>query len=41
MSRAFSTGHYPLGTDMRMAVVADADDVARLLTAMRMSVPSG
>ena len=32
MSRAFSTGHYPLATDMRMAVVADADDVARLLT---------
>lgn len=32
MSRAFSTGHYPLGTDMRMAVPADADDVARLLT---------
>ena len=32
MSRAFSTGHYPLGTDLRMAVVADADDVARLLS---------
>ena len=32
MSRAFSTGHYPLGTDMRMAMVADADDVARLLS---------
>ena len=31
MSRAFSTGHHPLGTDLRMAVVADADDVARLL----------
>ena len=30
MSRAFSTGHHPLGTDLRMAVVADADDVARL-----------
>ena len=32
MSHAFSTGHFPLATDMRMAVVADADDVARLLT---------
>ena len=32
MSRAFSTGHHPLGTDMRIAVVADADDVARLLS---------
>ena len=32
MSRAFSTGHHPLGTDLRMAVVADADDVARLLS---------
>lgn len=31
MSRAFSTGHYPLGTDLRNAVHADADDVARLL----------
>ena len=29
MSRAFSTGHHPLGTDLRMAVVADADDVAQ------------
>ncbi|MEF9977057.1 MAG: GNAT family N-acetyltransferase [Thermomonas sp.] len=32
MSQAFSTGHYPLGTDMRSAMIADADDVARLLT---------
>ena len=32
MSRAFSTGHHPLGTDLRMAVVADADDVAHLLS---------
>lgn len=31
MSRAFSTGHHPLGTDLRTAMVADADDVARLL----------
>ncbi len=34
MSKAFSTGHYPLGTDLRNAVIADADDVARLLTDM-------
>ena len=32
MSRAFSTGHHPLGTDLRIAVIADADDVARLLS---------
>ena len=32
MSRAFSTGHHPLGTDLRIAVVADADDVAHLLS---------
>ncbi len=32
MSRAFSTGHHPLGTDLRIAMVADADDVARLLS---------
>ncbi|MEO6227413.1 MAG: GNAT family N-acetyltransferase [Thermomonas sp.] len=31
MTRAFSTGHSPLGTDLRNAVHADADDVARLL----------
>ncbi len=31
MSRAFSTGHHPLGSDLRNAVHADADDVARLL----------
>ena len=31
MSRAFATGHHPLGTDLRNAVYADADDVARLL----------
>ena len=34
MSRAFSTGHHPLGSDLRNAVLADADDVARLLTEM-------
>ena len=34
MSRAFSTGHHPLGSDLRSAVLADADDVARLLTVM-------
>ena len=34
MSRAFSTGHHPLGSDLRNAVPADADDVARLLTEM-------
>ena len=32
MSRAFAPGHHPLGVDLRNAVVADADDVARLLT---------
>ncbi|GHC10028.1 GNAT family N-acetyltransferase [Thermomonas carbonis] len=32
MSQAFSTGHSPLGTDLRSAMIADADDVARLLT---------
>jgi GNAT superfamily N-acetyltransferase len=32
MSQAFSTGHSPFGTDLRSAVIADADDVARLLT---------
>ena len=32
MSRAFSTGHHPLGTDLRMAAIADADDVAQLLS---------
>ena len=31
MSQAFSTGHSPLGTDLRSAMIADADDVARLL----------
>ena len=31
MSRAFAPGHHPLGVDLRNAVVADADDVARLL----------
>lgn len=31
MSQAFSTGPSPLGTDLRNAVIADADDVARLL----------
>ena len=31
MSGAFATGHHPLGTDLRNAVYADADDVARLL----------
>ena len=31
MSRAFSTGHSPFGTDLRSAVHADADDVAQLL----------
>lgn len=34
MTRAFSTGHHPLGSDLRNAVLADADDVARLLTEM-------
>ena len=32
MSRAFSTGHHPLGTDLRIAAIADADDVAQLLS---------
>ena len=32
MSQAFSTGPYPFGTDLRSAMIADADDVARLLT---------
>ncbi len=32
MSQAFSTGHSPFGTDLRSAMIADADDVARLLT---------
>lgn len=32
MSQAFSTGPSPLGTDLRSAMIADADDVARLLT---------
>ena len=32
MSQAFSTGRSPLGTDLRSAMIADADDVARLLT---------
>jgi GNAT superfamily N-acetyltransferase len=31
MSRAFSTGRTSLGTDLRNAVHADADDVAQLL----------
>ena len=34
MSRAFSTGHHPLGSDLRNAVLSDAADVARLLTEM-------
>lgn len=32
MSQAFSTGHPPFGTDLRSAMIADADDVARLLS---------
>ena len=32
MSQAFSTGHSPFGTDLRSAMIADADDVARLLS---------
>ena len=32
MSQAFSSGHSPFGTDLRSAMIADADDVARLLT---------
>ena len=32
MSQAFSSGPSPLGTDLRSAMIADADDVARLLT---------
>ena len=31
MTRAFASGHHPLGLDLRNAVIADADDVARLL----------
>ena len=34
MSQAFSRGHHPLGMDLRSAMPADADDVARLLTEM-------
>ena len=34
MSQAFSGGHHPLGMDLRSAMPADADDVARLLTEM-------
>ena len=34
MSQAFSSGHHPLGMDLRIAMPADADDVARLLTEM-------
>lgn len=34
MSQAFSSGHHPLGTDLRNAVIGDADDVARLLCEM-------
>lgn len=34
MSQAFSTGHTPFGTDLRNAVIGDADDVARLLSEM-------
>lgn len=34
MSQAFSPGHDPQGADLRNAVLADADDVARLLTEM-------
>ena len=34
MSQAFSGGGYPLASDLRNAVLADADDVARLLTEM-------
>ncbi len=34
MSRAFSADHYPLNTDLRSAVHADADDVAHLLCEM-------
>ena len=32
MSQAFSTGPSPFGTDLRSAMIADADDVARLLS---------
>ena len=32
MSQAFYSGPSPLGTDLRSAMIADADDVARLLT---------
>ena len=34
MSQAFSSGHHPLGMVLRIAMPADADDVARLLTEM-------
>lgn len=34
MSQAFSSGHHPLGADLRNAVLGDADDVARLLSDM-------
>ena len=34
MSQAFSSGHHPLGLDLRVAMPADADDVARLLIEM-------
>lgn len=34
MSQAFSGGGHPLASDLRNAVLADADDVARLLTEM-------
>ena len=32
MSQAFSSGQLPFATDLRIAAVADADDVARLLS---------
>ena len=32
MSQAFSPGPSPFGADLRSAMIADADDVARLLT---------
>ena len=34
MSQALSSGPHPLGLDLRVAMPADADDVARLLTEM-------
>ena len=34
MSQAVSSGHHPLGLALRVAMPADADDVARLLTEM-------